>query len=86
MKPGDLDPAITPDLNLTPAVFNTTNRSRRVSARPRWVWVVILILAVLYVLSPIDFIPDILPVLGWIDDVAVILITIIMAIPKIVRR
>jgi uncharacterized membrane protein YkvA (DUF1232 family) len=27
----------------------------------------------LYVLSPIDFIPDVLPILGQIDDVAVIL-------------
>ncbi len=45
-----------------------------------------LILAAVYVLSPIDFIPDILPVIGWIDDVAVILITILTAVPKIVRR
>ncbi len=26
------------------------------------------ILAVLYVLSPIDFVPDFVPVLGWLDD------------------
>ncbi|QIL71833.1 DUF1232 domain-containing protein [Diaphorobacter sp. HDW4B] len=26
------------------------------------------VLAVLYVVSPIDFIPDTIPVLGWIDD------------------
>ncbi len=85
MKPGDLDPAITPDLNLVPVILSSA-RSRRSSARPRWVWVVMLILAALYVLSPIDFIPDVLPVLGWIDDVAVILITILTAVPKIVRR
>lgn len=32
---------------------------------------VILILALLYILSPIDLIPDFIPVLGWADDVAV---------------
>jgi uncharacterized membrane protein YkvA (DUF1232 family) len=32
---------------------------------------VILILALLYILSPIDLIPDVIPVLGWADDLAV---------------
>jgi uncharacterized membrane protein YkvA (DUF1232 family) len=32
---------------------------------------VILILALLYILSPIDLIPDFIPVLGWADDLAV---------------
>jgi uncharacterized membrane protein YkvA (DUF1232 family) len=32
---------------------------------------VILILALLYILSPIDLIPDFIPVAGWVDDVAV---------------
>jgi uncharacterized membrane protein YkvA (DUF1232 family) len=32
---------------------------------------VILILALLYILSPIDLIPDFIPVAGWIDDAAV---------------
>ncbi len=33
--------------------------------------IVILILAVLYILSPIDLIPDFIPVVGWVDDLAV---------------
>jgi uncharacterized membrane protein YkvA (DUF1232 family) len=31
------------------------------------------LLAALYVLSPIDAIPDVIPVLGWTDDSAVVL-------------
>jgi len=30
-----------------------------------------LLLAVLYILSPVDFIPDFIPVAGWVDDLAV---------------
>jgi uncharacterized membrane protein YkvA (DUF1232 family) len=31
----------------------------------------ILILALLYIFSPIDLIPDVIPVVGWVDDLAV---------------
>ncbi len=31
-------------------------------------------LAALYVVSPLDGIPDIIPVIGWLDDIAVILL------------
>lgn len=31
--------------------------------------IIIALLAVLYIISPIDFIPDFIPVIGWIDDV-----------------
>jgi uncharacterized membrane protein YkvA (DUF1232 family) len=31
------------------------------------------LLAALYVLSPLDAIPDVIPVLGWTDDSAVVL-------------
>lgn len=30
------------------------------------------LLAILYVISPIDLIPDVLPILGWLDDLGVI--------------
>ena len=29
-------------------------------------------LLVLYVLSPIDIVPDTIPLLGWVDDVAIV--------------
>jgi uncharacterized membrane protein YkvA (DUF1232 family) len=31
----------------------------------------ILIMVLLDILSPIDIIPDVIPVVGWVDDVAV---------------
>ena len=33
--------------------------------------VALIILAALYIIFPIDFIPDIIPVIGWIDDIVV---------------
>lgn len=32
---------------------------------------VIALLCMLYILSPIDIIPDFIPVVGWLDDLAV---------------
>lgn len=34
--------------------------------------VAIVVLAGVYVVSPLDIVPDILPILGWVDDAAVI--------------
>jgi uncharacterized membrane protein YkvA (DUF1232 family) len=31
-----------------------------------------IILCLLYVISPLDFVPDVIPILGWIDDLAVL--------------
>ncbi len=33
--------------------------------------IVVLILALLYILSPVDLIPDFIPFVGWADDLAV---------------
>jgi uncharacterized membrane protein YkvA (DUF1232 family) len=35
---------------------------------------VIFLLALLYVLSPVDLIPDVIPVVGWTDDLLALLI------------
>ena len=32
--------------------------------------------AIIYVISPLDAIPDIIPVLGWVDDIAIVGIAI----------
>jgi uncharacterized membrane protein YkvA (DUF1232 family) len=39
------------------------------------------LLLVMYIVSPIDLIPDTLPVLGWLDDVAVLA----FAIPAVLK-
>jgi len=38
--------------------------------------ILVSILAGAYVLSPVDFIPDFIPVLGWSDDLLAVLIAI----------
>lgn len=32
----------------------------------------LMLLVPLYLLSPLDFIPDVIPVLGWIDDLVIV--------------
>ena len=34
--------------------------------------VIAIILAIIYVVFPIDLIPDVIPVIGWLDDLIVI--------------
>lgn len=36
---------------------------------PKWL---IITLSALYVLCPMDLIPDVIPVLGWLDDIGVL--------------
>ncbi len=44
--------------------------------------VVFIILALIYDASPVDVIPDLTPFIGWADDIAVTLGTIIFAYIK----
>src|SRR5262245_13081199 len=44
-------------------------RDPRIPAWPKWL---VPALAIIYVLSPIDLLPDVLPVLGWTDDMGMI--------------
>jgi uncharacterized membrane protein YkvA (DUF1232 family) len=40
--------------------------------RPTWKRVVIGVLALLYVLSPLDLVPDWIPFVGWLDDIGIL--------------
>ncbi|MBO7480623.1 MAG: DUF1232 domain-containing protein [Bacteroidales bacterium] len=39
-----------------------------------WLWIVV---AVFYTISPLDIVPDIIPIYGWIDDGLILAISII---------
>ena len=48
-------------------------RDRRVPFKLK----LIVLAAILYIVSPIDFMPDIIPVTGWIDDILMALVSMI---------
>jgi uncharacterized membrane protein YkvA (DUF1232 family) len=84
MKSNELIPT-KPDVSLNPDVIQPKAKPVQGSKNLFWMWL-LLILAVLYVLSPIDFLPDLIPVAGWLDDVVVALTAISIALPKIIKR
>lgn len=51
-------------------------------AKENW----LLILAILYVLSPIDFVPDFVPLLGYTDDLGVLLVSLLVSILQYYRK
>jgi uncharacterized membrane protein YkvA (DUF1232 family) len=40
--------------------------------KENWKRGIIALLAILYILSPLDLIPDIFPIIGWLDDLGVL--------------
>ena len=42
------------------------------NSQAKWKRVIIAVLAMLYVISPLDLIPDVIPVIGWLDDLGVL--------------
>ncbi len=45
--------------------------------------VILLILGIIYAIIPFDF--DFIPVIGWIDDIGVLLVTLINALISFIR-
>ncbi len=63
---------------LVGTLFSQVRLAVRLVREPRVPWLTkgIPLLAVLYVASPLDFVPDVLPVLGEMDDVGIMLIAL----------
>lgn len=64
-----------------PRAFVRFVRDREAPLLPR----VIAVLAVLYVLSPVDAIPDAIPLLGWLDDVGVVALVLAWVSREVAR-
>lgn len=47
--------------------------------RKRFLAILLIIVAVVYDINPADFIPDIAPFIGWADDIAITLFSLIFA-------
>jgi hypothetical protein len=56
----------------SPGKSTATSSRATFAARPKWKRVLIGVLALLYVLSPLDLVPDVIPIVGWLDDLGVL--------------
>ncbi len=54
-----------------PRIITRLMLDKRVPLRAK----LILPMALVYLISPIDFVPDIIPFAGWVDDIAAILLS-----------
>ena len=53
---------------MEPEIVNVESRAKKTKGN---YWLVFFILAVVYILSPLDIIPDIIPIIGWLDDIGI---------------
>jgi len=80
-----LPPGLAKDLaSFLPACATTVNRLRRDPRVPRSAKVAVLI-AGIWVVSPIDLIPEFLPVIGPLDDVVVVALALRYAARRVPR-
>ena len=57
-------------VNQVPVVIPASQQTLK--SQPKWKKIIIVLLALIYVISPLDLIPDVIPVIGWLDDLGVL--------------
>lgn len=61
----------------------TLSRGKSVSPHAgAWLWIAI---AVLYSIAPLDFVPDVITPYGWVDDIIIVVISIINLIQSYLK-
>lgn len=78
-----------PQQNLTPLMPEPTeDQPKRLSRKSKKMIgkIILLVSTVALVISPIDFIPDVFPVIGWIDDAIYILTALATIITMITGK
>lgn len=66
-------------------LFAMFRENSRGSYRIPLLSVILLIGAVIYIISPIDLIPDFIPVIGWIDDSFVLYLALKLLVKEVNR-
>ena len=62
----------------------TLSRGKSVSPHAgAWLWIAI---AVLYSIAPLDFVPDVITPYGWVDDIIVVVISLINLIQSYLKQ
>ena len=64
------------------ATYQLLRKDGRVPKRAKW----LLGLAIAYALSPVDLIPDFIPVIGYLDDVIIVPLLVMLALKMIPKE
>ena len=61
---------------------NTAENGNQTKPQNTWLALILFILAILYDLSPVDLLPDVMPGIGWVDDLFITLSAALNLIEK----
>jgi len=64
------------------ATYQLLRKDGRVPKRAKW----LLGLAIAYALSPVDLIPDFIPLIGYLDDVIIVPLLVMLALKMIPKE